>query len=827
MRPEREPRQSARPDDLQQSPGPLGLVPAAYSKARSLYLQGRITEALTRLEELFLPDGRGREQRSQRHLRDAALLRAWCLIEKRQHELCRQWLTKARLRGHLPAEDPSAAIIELNIRLFHEEYSSVREIAATMLADSSGPPNLDQAELRLLLGAALRWEGNTGAAVIHLEYAGSAFLVLDEPGRGAVAANFLGWTLLSLGRLTEATVWFEKSLVINTRLKAPLRRAQNFQNLAIVHYKQGRYAEARSYLHQELELIDGRTDMQCRARIALGNVERLQGDFLAARGDLLKAYTLSGQSGLTREEILSLEFLGDVLRDEGNPKQAQRYYRRGLALARTLAPDGDLVMELLRRQGECLDLEGRHDEAHHVLNSALAHCERVGDKHEAAVTLRCLGTNSAQLGFWSKAILQLEQARNELKELGALQETMIAEYHLARLLVRQLDTGNASLSRETMLEQAWETALAARQANRNLDTPFLAADLKNLVDDLARRRLTAKESRSKAVDFSVGGALSSRVVAVSGAMQKVLRQCDGFASFDSPVLIGGECGSGKGLLACRIHENSPRGKRTMIRISCAASDEILLDRQLFGQPTAGPGMAEPAAGGLVARAQGSTLLLANIDELPRALQGKIVQLLTNGTYRQPGTSHDHQADVRILATSSRDLALLVQEKVILPELHFRLRLMTVQVPPLRSRPEDTMPLLDHFLTKLEGSTLLARTLFDFPSLVELAVYKWPDGAAELESIAQRAWLNRNLGRPIALRKVTGPAGSILEFVEENHPSVGLDGSSVPSRHHSGMTWTSLNSLIRKTGGNKAKAARNLGISRITLYRWLKQLRPNN
>ena len=189
---------------------------------------------------------------------------------------------------------------------------------------------------------------------------------------------------------------------------------------------------------------------------------------------------------------------------------------------------------------------------------------------------------------------------------------------------------------------------------------------------------------------------------------------------------------------------------------------------------------------------------------------------------------DHLADnVRIIATSSRDLANLVREERFRPELHFRLRLMAIQVPPLRSRPEDTMPMLDYFLSRLEGSTLTARTLFDFPSLEELAAYDWPGGAAELESIAQRAWLNRNLGRTIALCKVEGPAGAVLEFTEEDRPAPDPDGSTVCRRHPSGMTWSSLNSLIRKTGGNKARAARNLGISRITLYRWLKQLKPQD
>ncbi len=830
MRPERESRQNAHPDrpDVALPAGPRGLVPAGMAEARTCYRQGRIAEALVRLDRVFQRHGAG----SQRDLREAALLRAWCLIEKRENDLCRQWLEKSRRAGHLEELDPTAQVIELNMLLFEEQYVRVREEAAALLASLTTPTSLDHAELRLLLGAALRWEGKTTEAVPHLEFAASAFIVLEEPGRAAVAYNFLGWTVLSLGHMNESAAWFDKSLEINTRLEAHQRRAQNLQNLSIVRYKQGRYAEARTLLLEELELVAERPDMQCRARIALGNVERLQGDFLSARGNLLEAYTQAGKTGLAREEILALEFLGDVLRDEGNPEQAQRYYRRGLTAARNLAPEGDLVMELLRRQGECLDLEGRHEEAHHLLNAALEHCRKVGDEHETAVTLRCLGVNSAHLGCWPRAILQLEQAVADLQRQSARQEAMIAGYELARLLLKQLDTGNAPGAKEPLLEKAWEIALGARQINRRIETPQLALELTEIVNELARRRLIETPTPRHPRGFSTGGLMSSRVVAVSRGMQRTLRQCDGFATSDCAVLIQGEAGSGKQLLARRIHENSQRSSKPLLRISCATSNEDLLARQLFGlarrpQSAEGSTAGSKSAGseGLLGKANGGTLLLANIDELPMSLQAEILHLLSDGIYRPLGGPAERTTDVRLVATASRDLGTLVKEGLFRPDLHFKLRLMTVQVPALRNRPEDAMPLLDHFLTRLEGSTLTARSLFDFHSLEELATYDWPGGAAELEAIAQRTWLNRNLGRPIALRRVGGPAGTVLEFIEEGTRK--NDGSGSAVRHPSGMTWASLNSLIRKAGGNKARAARNLGVSRITLYRWLKQLKPED
>jgi|GEM_PF-844585 len=821
--------------------GPRGIVPRAFHSARKLYLQGRITDALAELDALFPENVRdmGPVLRFGRtSLRDAALLKAWCLIEQKKHTRCLQWLESARQSGFLPSDDLGAEVIELNIQLAHERYEAVQGTVESLLENTTDRTGLEYAELRLILGASLRWQGRLDDAAGHVEFASAAFTFLAEPGREAVAANFLGWTYLSMGRLEESRRWFGKSLAINSKLEATIRMAQNHQNLAIVCYKHGDYASALEHLDQELALVPDQPDMICRARIAQGNTERLRGEYLAARSALLEAYSLSAETGLSREEALALEFLGDVFRDEGNPAEARRYYQRGLTVARALAPRGDLVMELVRREGECLDLEGRHEEAHHVLGDALTLCKEVGDHFETAVTRRCLGVNAANLGRWKTAVEHLNFALAALRELSARHEAMIAGFHLSRILVRQIDTGNAGARSGVLLDQAWQQALLAQQLNSDLGTTLLTEEIGELIGDLARRRLIDGPAVLQRHSFSARKAPATRVIAVSRAMQQVLRQCDGFARYDTAVLITGESGTGKKLLARRIHENSPRGESPFVRVSCTATAVDVLARELFGQ--AGPGRGGPdGTPGLVAQAEGGTLLLENISDLPSELQTKVANLLQEGCYRPLGDGRQRSCNVRIMATSDRDLSRLVAQEKFRPDLLFRLRLMSVVVQPLRERTEDIMPLLEFFLARLEGSSLTARSVFDFQALEAITAHHWPGGAAELESIAHQAWLNRDLGRPVVLRRSSGPAGPMLEFHEgavqakaraaaagadadtEEAPKPGVNG------HPSGMTWTSLNSLIDMAGGNKARVARNLGISRITLYRWLKQLDPKD
>lgn len=457
--------------------------------ARELYLQGRYDEALERLQDLL------DDQRSTVHapesLCGAALLRAWCLIEHKDHDGALTWLDTAVAHKMLSADDLNVRILRWNVDLFHERYATVESEVVEVLARVADRPTLEHAELRLLLGAAQRWLGRLQDALAHVEYACSAFTVLAEPGRCAVATNFLGWTCVSLGRFEEARRWFEKALALNGGLGARLRVAQNYQNLAIVCYKQGDYAAAVELLEQEIAAVGDRHDMLSRARIALGNVRRLQGRYAEARTELNRAWRHAVDVDLNREQALALEFLGDVQRDAGLPVEARAYYARSMEIACRLAPRGDLVMELRRREGECLDLEGRHEEALAVLDDAQTLCAEVGDEYEAAVTRRCRAVNAAHLGRWNRALELADGAVADCERLHARHERMIAAYTAARLRLRRLD-GDAAVGavrRRSLLDEAWSHALVAHRLDTDLEGTPLREDVAAAVSELARRRL--------------------------------------------------------------------------------------------------------------------------------------------------------------------------------------------------------------------------------------------------------------------------------------------------------------------------------------------------
>lgn len=808
MRPDRLRRDRAaeatRPTTARGSIDAAPAAPRPERDPRRLHRHGRHAEAVAVLDATLAGpcDAAAR--------REALLLRAWCLVELKRHDEVRDQLRAMIADGVTDGRDPALRALELNLMLLDGRYEDVESAARALLADAgdgAAVPDGVQAELRLLLGAALRWQGRLQEATGHVEFACAAFTVLDEPVRGAVAANFLGWTYLSAGRLDESRRWFEKSLAINSQLGARPRLAQNYQNLAIVCYKQGDYEPAAELLAAELALVGNLPDMNCRARLALGNVRRLREEYDAARTDLLDAYAVAKEHGFEREETLALEFLGDVCRDEGRPAEARAFYRRAMGVARRLAPRGDLVMELLRREGECLDLEGRHADALRVLDEALVLAREVGDRYETAVIRRCLGLNAAHLGRLPVARRELEEAATELLAMTARHEAMVCDYHLARLLGRAPEGAGRQGAGADALDAAWRSALRAQQASQDLGVPGLAGEIAAVVAELSRRRLRDGGDQSLWRTFSARRAPGTRVVAVSPAVQQSLRRCDGFARHGGPVLVVGEPGSGRALLARRLHENGPRGERPFLRLDCAGGDGATLAWELEGE--AGDG-----TGGLLARADGGTLLLTGIEALPAALQMEVLRLVRDGTWRRRRDGGEQPLDIRVIATAGEGLAGLAEAGRFRPDLYFRLRLMTVRVAPLRERRQDLLPLLDHFLTRLEGSTLTARSVFDTPALVALAEHAWPGNVAELELLAQQAWLNRRHGLAVVLRR--DDREGALRVEEAADPA--MAGPARPG-------GAALHSVLARTGGNKARAARQLGVSRMTLYRWLRQAEP--
>lgn len=224
----------------------------------------------------------------------------------------------------------------------------------------------------------------------------------------------------------------------------------------------------------------------------------------------------------------------------------------------------------------------------------------------------------------------------------------------------------------------------------------------------------------------------------SEAFLQVTAKIPALAASDATVLISGETGTGKELFALAIHNHSPRKGRPFIPVNCGALPDQLLENELFGHVKGAFTDASSPGLGLLAEAEGGTLLLDEIDSLRPSAQAKLLRFLQDREYRPLGSSKSLKADVRIIAASNADLKRQVQAGLLREDLYHRLNVLTLSIPPLRERLEDISLLAVHFLTRY-GTQYGRGSLRLSPSAVQkLLAYHWPGNVRELEGVIQRA-----------------------------------------------------------------------------------------
>ena len=272
-------------------------------------------------------------------------------------------------------------------------------------------------------------------------------------------------------------------------------------NLGIVYYKRCVLSKSKDFLTAALgDLSKGNYVLDlCRAHIAIANVHRLSEDFAESRHHLKLAYSMSAESQIPREECLALEFLGDVFRDEGKPAEARRYYARGMAIAIEIAPEGDLVMELKRREGECLVLEGQVASALPVLAEARRHAATLGDRFEEGVTVRCLAEAMLAIKDHTGAQRYAEEACEILGAVEARLEHLVARIVAVNALLGRSENVDDELPPRDLLDLAWDHALIAQSLAREIDVEQWADTVKRLQSRIAKRRVEEARYAAPAV----------------------------------------------------------------------------------------------------------------------------------------------------------------------------------------------------------------------------------------------------------------------------------------------------------------------------------------
>ncbi len=345
--------------------------------------------------------------------------------------------------------------------------------------------------------------------------------------------------------------------------------------------------------------------------------------------------------------------------------------------------------------------------------------------------------------------------------------------------------------------------------------PVDLEELKLLADRARETRLLKEElsyyRRRATTDVGFEG-----LVGESRAVQAVLERARQIAALDEtpPVLLTGETGTGKGLLAHAIHAAGPRAAKPFIEVNCTALPATLMEAELFGHERGAFTDAKESKPGLVEAAEGGFLFLDEIGDVDLAVQGKLLRAIEERAVRRVGSVRERKVDIRIMAATNRDLERAVGEERFRKDLYFRLAVIVLEVPPLRERGEDVLLLTAHFLHAFNAKygkvvrdlSVAARDL--------LLSYPWPGNVRELSHVIERAVLwSRGATLDVEHLSLTRPVAPS----DHGDAAPPVDTATLPQREK-----TIIEQALRDAGGNQTKAAQRLGISRDTLRYRLKK-----
>jgi transcriptional regulator with PAS, ATPase and Fis domain len=326
-------------------------------------------------------------------------------------------------------------------------------------------------------------------------------------------------------------------------------------------------------------------------------------------------------------------------------------------------------------------------------------------------------------------------------------------------------------------------------------------------------------------EASPKSALTTSAVVVDERARKVYALAARIAASNISALILGETGVGKDVLALAIHKASGRADKPFVRIHCAALPESLMESELFGHVRGAFTGANAQKTGLIESANGGTVFLDELGELPLTTQVKLLNVLETGEVQKVGATRPTKVDVRFIAATNRDLPQEIQAGRFRRDLFFRINAVSLLLPPLRERPADIEPLARHFLRRFCESSNLEVPELSRELLMHMQAYTWPGNVRELKNTMERAPLLATDGSPLTPAHLSLdelPPDSSSDFLDDNTdvftPESAPAGPEATKKDRSRVI-----EALEACGGNQTRAARVLGISRRTLIVWLDAL----
>lgn len=436
------------------------------------------------------------------------------------------------------------------------------------------------------------------------------------------------------------------------------------------------------------------------------------------------------------------------------------------------------------------------DDDETIRNLLRLHAERGG----FSVSIGENGAQAVELITDDTDVVLLDLNMPVLDGFGALERLSVEYPGLPAIVLTSVDEASEAV-------RAMKLG-AIDYLTKPFDPDELLAVLRN-----ARRLRTAERENEQLREAIGGTGPTIEVVAESESMQEVLAQATKVASLDSTVLLTGESGVGKGMLARHIHANSERAAGPFVTVSCPALPRELLESELFGHEKGAFTGAVRRRHGKIEAAKGGTLFLDEIGDLPIDLQPKLLNVLQDRNYQRLGGEEDLEANVRIIAATNLDLDQRMKEGEFREDLYYRLSVIPIEVPPLRERLEELRGLSASMLARVAQQGGRKGVKISKEAMAAMQAYDWPGNVRQLENVLERSAAFCDGG---VIQAKDLPAA-----VQGSKPS-GRVPSGIGGIPLSDLERESLIQTLKLCNGNKAETARRLGITEKSVYNKLKR-----
>ena len=620
--------------------------------------------------------------------------------------------------------------------------------------------------------------------------------------------NLLGLCFLAAGEIQRSVGEFARGQ-LQARGAGLFHEEANFSlNLSIALAKLGRFEQADQELTRARALFGerGHSRGKVQTRLCLGQHLRIRGDLRGAESHIRGALSEAEEHGFEREHVIALEYLGDVALDQFDNQSAIERYDQALLLAEKLAPEGDLIPELCRRIAEVHVRIGEPNRALITCERGLRVARRINDRFEEAATCRVMAMAQQLLGHRERA---LRAAREGIQLLRKLEAT----YELTRILLWNGETllaGKDAEERGVARDHLWEARSLAMTMGL---MRWVERTEKVLGVELELPAAATLSHGPKPAEMPEGAdpeCFRFGIVTQDPRIVELIRILERAALSRLPILILGERGTGRELLARAAHELGDRRERPFVAGRCSTLPEGHLDADLFGHdrpPSTGatkPGLFEGANGGMI--------YLDEVSELLVGAQAKLLRVIEMGELRRVGAAGVRHVDVRVVAASTRDLAGLVRRGLFRDDLYYRLNGIRLEVPPLRDRADD-IELIGTWFLHRACAQARKRVLLTADAWAQLKAHTWPGNVQELKSAIERAVSLVNDGDRVGAERIE---------LRPKHRTIRNPGTE-PVRENRTERDQILTAL-RAHRGNQSEAARSLGgMKRTTLLYKMKRL----